>query len=432
MGLTLVHYIYDANNLSATPTKLTAFDGAADNYFGTKVFVTADKIIVSANLEDRSGAVYIYDANNLSATPTKLTAYDGAANDYFGRSVFATADKIVVGASYDDDNGENSGSVYVYDANNLSATPTKLTAFDGAANDQFGIPIAATSDKIFVGARNDDSYTGAVYVYDANNLSAQPTKLTAFDGAANNYFGSTITVTANKIFVAAYLDDRSGSVYVYDANNLSATPTKLTAFDGARDDYFGSTITVTANKIFVTALLDDRSGSVYVYDANNLSATPTKLTAYDGAASDYFGQSVSVTADKIFVGAPRDDDNGNDSGSVYVYDANNLSATPTKLTAFDGAADDRFGHTVVTISGTLSQLNGTTVSQSDNTFTVTPGQQDADFQLTFKATDTAGNVTSVPAEFSYDYVNQAPVGIWNPVGICTDSRSGRCHYSSRN
>ena len=115
------------------------------------------------------------------------------------------------------------------------------------------------------------------------------------------------------------------------------------------------------------------------------------------------------TADKIFVGAPRDDDNGNDSGSVYVYDANNLSATPTKLTAFDGAADDRFGHTVVTISGTLSQLNGTTVSQSDNTFTVTPGQQDADFQLTFKATDTAGNVTSVPAEFSYDYVNQAPV-----------------------
>ena len=64
---------------------------------------------------------------------------------------------------------------------------------------------------------------------------------------------------------------------------------------------------------------------------------------------------------------------------------------------------------IATISGTASLLNDTTVTQSDNVFAVSPGISDADFQLTFKATDTAGNVTSVPAEFSYVYVNQAPV-----------------------
>ena len=83
--------------------------------------------------------------------------------------------------------------------------------------------------------------------------------------------------------------------------------------------------------VVVGASYDDdnesQSGSVYVYDANNLSATPTKLTAYDGAANDYFGYSVVVTADRIFVGAFGDTDNGTNSGSVYVYDANNLSAT---------------------------------------------------------------------------------------------------------
>ena len=394
----------------------------ASDYFGYSVVVTVDRIVVGAwgdtDNGTNTGAVYVYDANNLSAQPTKLTAFDGAGGDFFGISVAVTADKIIVG-SRDDDNGESSGAVYVYDINNLSAQPTKLTAFDGAAGDQFGDRVFATADKIIVGAHGDDdngSNSGSVYVYDANNLSAQPTKLTAFDGAASDIFGISVAVTADKIIVGATGDDdngsSSGSVYVYDANNLSAQPTKLTAFDGAANDYFGISVAATADKIFVGALYDEDngsdSGSVYVYDANNLSAQPTKLTAFDGAASDYFGSSVAVTDDKIFVGAYFDDDNGSASGSVYVYDVNNLSAQPTKLTAFDGAANDYFGNSVATISGTPSQLNDTTVSQSDNVFTVTPGQQDADFQLTFKATDTAGNVTTVPATFSLDYVNQAP------------------------
>ena len=406
-------YVYDANNLSATPTKLTAFDGATNDYFGYSVATAADKIIVGAYYDDdngeNSGSVYVYDANNLSATPTKLTAFDGAADDRFGYSVSATADKIFVGAWGDDEHGERSGSVYVYDANNLSATPTKLTAFDGAANDYFGASIATTANKIIVSAYLDDR-SGSVYVYDANNLSATPTKLTAFDGAGSDYFGISVAATADKIIVGAHqVDDNatdSGSVYIYDANDLSAQPTKLTAFDGAANDLFGQSVATTSDKIFVGAPRDDTKGSVYVYDVNNLSATPTKLTAFDGAANDRFGYSVSSDGDKIFVGAYGDESN---TGAFYVYDANDLSAQPTKLSAFDGAASDYFGVSVAAFSGTSSQLNDTTVSQSDNVFTVTPGTSDADFQLTFKATDTAGNVTSVPAEFSYDYVNQAPI-----------------------
>ena len=106
----------------------------------TSIATTSNKIIVGAYFDDsRAGSVYVYDANNLSATPTKLTAFDGAANDYFGRSVFATDDKIIVGAYGDDDNGSSSGSVYVYDINNLSATPTKLTAFDRALRMIFSV-----------------------------------------------------------------------------------------------------------------------------------------------------------------------------------------------------------------------------------------------------------------------------------------------------
>ena len=44
-----------------------------------------------------------------------------------------------------------------------------------------------------------------------------------------------------------------------------------------------------------------------------------KLTASDGAADDRFGVSVSISGDTAIVGASFDDDNGSDSGSVYVF-----------------------------------------------------------------------------------------------------------------
>jgi len=44
----------------------------------------------------------------------KLTADDGAADDQFGWSVSISGDTMVVGARYDDDKGSKSGSAYVF------------------------------------------------------------------------------------------------------------------------------------------------------------------------------------------------------------------------------------------------------------------------------------------------------------------------------
>ena len=43
----------------------------------------------------------------------KLTASDGAAEDYFGISVAISGDTALVGAAGDDDNGSLSGSAYI-------------------------------------------------------------------------------------------------------------------------------------------------------------------------------------------------------------------------------------------------------------------------------------------------------------------------------
>jgi hypothetical protein len=351
-------YIYDVTDYSATPTKLVPSDIDAGDNFGYSIAATSNQIVVGAWNADNpgagAGATYVYDAANLSATPTKLSPSGLEASDQFGFSVAATSNHVVVGTQRDDDQGIDAGAVYVYDATNLSTTPTKLAPTGLDDDDLFGASVAATSNQIIVGAYKDDDQgfnAGAIYVYDANNLSATPTKLAPTGLSSPDYFSYKIAASSNQIVVSAHRDSsNTGAVYVYDATNLSATPTKLAPSGLDENDNFGFAIAVTSNLIVVGAKDDDdqgsQAGAVYVYDATNLSATPTKLAPSGLGTGDQFGYSVTAYGNQIIVGANQDDDQGSQAGAVYVYDATDLSAAPTKLTAADGSANHFFGTAV--------------------------------------------------------------------------------------
>ena len=337
------------NKLRSSEVKITASDAAASDQFGYSVAVGSNKIVVGAPWDDsggsQRGSVYVYDLDG--SNEVEITASDGASYDFFGHSVAVGNDKIVVGSYGDDDNGTDSGSVYVYDLD--GSNQLKITASDGAASDQFGRSVAIGNNKIVVGAHGDDdngSSSGSVYVYDLDG--SNEVKITASDGAADDWFGNSVAVGNDKIVVGAYWDDDngsySGSVYVYDLDGSNEV--KITASDGAAYDYFGWRVAVGSNKIVVGSYWDDdngsQSGSVYVYDLDGTNEV--KITASDGADNDQFGYSVAVGNDKIVVGAWGDDDDGSGSGSVYVYDLD--GSNEVKITASDGAAGDYFGQSV--------------------------------------------------------------------------------------
>ena len=70
-------------------------------------------------------------------------ANDGATFDEFGHSVSLDGDTALVGAFADDDNGDDSGSVYVFTrAANLWSQQTKITPEDGADGDNFGCSVS--------------------------------------------------------------------------------------------------------------------------------------------------------------------------------------------------------------------------------------------------------------------------------------------------
>ena len=107
----------------------------------------------------------------------KLLASDGTAEDYFGY-VSIDGDYAIVGAPWDDDNGNESGSAYVFKRSGTAWTQqAKLLPSDGAAEEHFGISVSISGDYAIVGAIwNDDNgnASGSAYVFKKDNGGNQP------------------------------------------------------------------------------------------------------------------------------------------------------------------------------------------------------------------------------------------------------------------
>ena len=362
--------------------KLTASDAAANDEFGIAVAVDGDTIVVGAHQNDSSkGAAYVFTWNSSNSKweqKAKLTASDGATSDEFGISVAVHGNTIVVGAHQDDDatNGDNSGSAYVFTKPEsggwADATETaKLTASDAAANDEFGISVAAHGETVVVGAhQNDaddqDNNEGAAYVFIKPGSggwvdATETAKLTASDGAADDEFGisvavnddeDTVAVGAHKYDVGVGSDKKAdaGAAYVFtkpvNGWATSTSTANLIASDAAANDEFGISVAIDDDTIVVGAYLDDDngedSGSAYVFtqDSNGWSQK-TKLTGPSRGKGYWLGHSVAVVGNTVIAGADKSNISGPDSGAVYLWtvpgwtDIANSDATTTSLTVTD-------------------------------------------------------------------------------------------------
>jgi hypothetical protein len=177
--------------------------------------------------------------------------------------------------------------------------------------------------------------SGSVYVFERNGGAwTQLATLLANDGAAGDYFGLSLSISGDKMVVGAPNDDQgkstttkvdSGAAYVFERDGGAWTQqAKLVADDGAANDHFGESVSISGDRIVVGAPEDDdkglKSGSAYLFERSGVTWTKkSKLVADDGAAGDYFGECVSISEDKMVVGAPYHDGVGVDSGSYYWF-----------------------------------------------------------------------------------------------------------------
>jgi hypothetical protein len=322
--------------------ELTALDGKGGDLFGFSVAVSgstrvvgAPRHMVGANTDQGAAYVFVRSGGTWSQQ-AELTAPDGAAYDQFGFSVAVSSSTALVGAPGLIGQGipPSNGRAYVFvDSGGTWSQQAELTASDGKAADLFGISVAVDGSTAVVGAPDHFVGTnfrqGTAYVFvDSSGTWGQQAELTALDGAAQDFFGSSAAVSGATALVgapnrnAAYAFVRNGGTWSQQA--------KLTASDAVGD--FGDSVAISGG----TAVVGDREyaagvGAAYVFVASGGTwSQQAKLTACDSGGN--FGTSVALDGSTAAAGAPLHQVGSNPSqGAAYVFVPTTVSLSRASL-----------------------------------------------------------------------------------------------------
>lgn len=256
----------------------------------------------------------------------------------------------------------------------LFSQQTKLTASDGANDDNFGVSVAITGDTAVVGSWHDDvganADQGSVYVFLRSSAGVWnlQQKLTASDGAAGDNFGSSVAIANSNtpsqtvIMVGAFGDDiganaNQGSVYVFVRASMGGTTWtqqgKLTASDGAANDVFGNSVAMTGTTAIIGANGDDNSnfvdaGAAYIFVRNGtIWEESQKLVSSFPLTNRNFGWSVDISGNLAVVG---NNQTGTETGAIEIFERLTGGNTWINLERIIGGG--KFGSSVA-ISGEI-------------------------------------------------------------------------------
>lgn len=258
--------------------KLTALDGTADDFLGYSVAIHGATAVVGAvNDGFGTGSVYLFDVTTGNQV-RKLVASDNAAGDNFGYSVAIDGNIAIIGARGNDDAGSDSGSAYLFDVT-TGKQLGKLTATATAAGDFLGYSVAISGNTAVIGAFGDDddgNSSGSAYIFDITTRT-QLAKFTASDVGVGDQFGYAVSIDGTTVVIGARFDDDdgfdSGSAYLFDIGDRTnpIELAKLTTSDAAGSDRFGSSVSIAGATALVGAFgksdAGSGSGAAYLFNA---------------------------------------------------------------------------------------------------------------------------------------------------------------------
>jgi hypothetical protein len=246
--------------------ELTAIDGASSDRLGRSVAISGNTVVAGAynhtvGLNAGQGAAYVFTmpasgwAGSLTAS-AELTATDGAAGDSLG-FVAISGNTVVAGAgAHTVGSNAGQGAAYVFTmpasgwAGSLNQT-AELTASDGAAGDNLGVPVAISGNTVIIGAfeRQVGSNTtqGAAYTFlvppsvaiasPANGATYKQGQAVTAAYSCTTPAGATVTSCAGPVVNGAPIDTQALGSHTFTVNALDS--------DGATASR-SATYTVTA------------------------------------------------------------------------------------------------------------------------------------------------------------------------------------------
>jgi FG-GAP repeat len=322
--------------------------------------------------------------NNISEYNPVADA-SGAQADDFGRSVSISGNYAIVGAKADDvgaNNDQGSVSFYQFIGANW-VFMQKITDATGAQNDRFGNSVSISGNYAIVGIPGDaigaNLNQGSANIYQLTGGSwVLMQKIIDATGAADDAFGSSVSISGNYAIVGSPFDDggagaNQGSASIYQLSGGTwVLMQKITDATGAANDNFGNSVSISGNYIIVGAEDDDVGafsdvGSASIYQWNGSSwIIMSKIVGYLSINPfDNFGNSVSISGNYAIVGSKSDDVITLNQGSADFFQWNGSSwIFMQEIFDLNGATDENFGYSVFisgdyAIVGTPFDWNGT-------------------------------------------------------------------------
>jgi hypothetical protein len=305
-------------------TKLTPSDGTTSDSFGGACAVASGRIFVGTNSVD--GAVYVFEKSSGSWIETaRIAPADVVQGDAFGWSLDVEGDRALIGA-WGAGPELQQGAAYIFELRQgVWVEVAKLAASDAQAYEEFGHNVALSGDRALIGTSpwSSTGRPGAAYVFErAGSAWVEVAKLTASDGAPNDQFGSALDLAGELALIGAPADNDlghlSGSVYAFELLGGSWVERQkiLPELDTPFIATFGMSLQIAGEKAIIgsgieRAYLFERSFGAWRQHAI--------LGVGDYLEEDGFGYAVAAGRSVAVVGAPLDNTIGLNAGASYLF-----------------------------------------------------------------------------------------------------------------
>ena len=420
-------YVFTGSGASWTrQAKLTASDGEYADEMGNAVAVSGDVLVMGARGDDDvaydAGAAYVFTRDEgIWSQADKVVASNGGYMGYFGDSVAVSGNTALVGWA-------KGNAAYVYTPSGSDwSEQASLVATDAAGAENFGYSVALDGTTALVGAYTDDvnaQYSGSAYLFEgAGAVWTQTRKLSADDGAYNDQYGISVALDAGRVVVGSYYDDNAGgtdagSAYIYSEGAYEvAEDTQLTV---AAPGLLANDTDADGDSIEATVVAEPAHGTLDL--AADGSFTYDPATDYSGSdsfaykANDGLADSNVATA-TIFV-TPVNDAPVAVADSYTVAEDGTLNPAAPGVLANDTDADGD-SLEAATVAG---PLHGSLSLNANGSFTYEP---DADYNGpdSSRTTPTTATVDSniVTVTITVTSVNDAaPVAIADSYTVAED------------
>lgn len=344
--LTGTVFIYKKNNSQWNLKQRIDGGFGSDRSLGTSISSNFDgtTFVIGDSYGGQKGEAYIFTGDGNSWSFAKKINANVAFLTFFGESVSinSAGNVIAVGAPTDQQvcnlfeacgsvsiftgSGNNWNRKYIFSSNGLNSP--------GAANSLFGssLQLNDIGDRIVVGAKGENSNSGAAYFFRLADSSPILLKKLSGDLGADN-FGNKVSIdgSGTTIVAGARLDipipgGYQGAAFVFTGSysiGIDLSFAKKITEEPGIFNYFGSDVKINnlGNKIIVGGTAANSfNGAAWIYTGEKQNWNLYKKVSGD-LGNDLFGTSVSLDSQgkNIIIGAETDN---NQTGAAWIFTEN--------------------------------------------------------------------------------------------------------------